>query len=335
MRIAYVADETTGNGFYRSVAPMRALRHVLGHEVTALSGPRPKLPRGIELLHIHRYTDPHAIALARDAKAAGAVVVWDNDDDMGSVPRDSNAYRKVGGIRWERRLAAMRRLFGYCDLATATNETLAARLAQAGAPRTAWVENYLPAEFLRTSASPHDGVVVGWVAGLEHALDVERIPLREALARLLADRPDVRIHSIGLRLGIPDSRVSNVSLVPLAQLTQQAAAFDIAIAPLADIALNRARSNVKLKEYAAAGLPWLASPVGPYLGMGEKQGGRLVADDRWYEELSRLIDKERDRRKLAKKARKWVEGETIERNAYRWEQLFRETLARAGASVAG
>ena len=41
--------------------------------------------------------------------------------------------------------------------------------------------------------------------------------------------------------------------------------------------MNRARSNIKLKEYAAAGACWLASPIGPYVGLGEKQGGRLVA----------------------------------------------------------
>ena len=63
---------------------------------------------------------------------------------------------------------------------------------------------------------------------------------------------------------------------------------------------------MKLKEYAAAGVPWLASPIGPYAGLGEQQGGRLVADDRWYEELVRLIEKPRERRKLAKRGAKWV-----------------------------
>ncbi|MCX6521415.1 MAG: hypothetical protein NTZ21_12190, partial [Actinobacteria bacterium] len=30
------------------------------------------------------------------------------------------------------------------------------------------------------------------------------------------------------------------------------------------------------RGHAAAGTPWLASPIGPYAGMGEAQGGRLV-----------------------------------------------------------
>ncbi len=28
---------------------------------------------------------------------------------------------------------------------------------------------------------------------------------------------------------------------------------------------------MKLKEYAGAGAPWLASPIGPYAGLGEEQ----------------------------------------------------------------
>jgi hypothetical protein len=52
---------------------------------------------------------------------------------------------------------------------------------------------------------------------------------------------------------------------------------------------------VRVKEYAAAGVRWLASPIGPYAGLGEKQGGRLVPDGRWFEELDRLIRDERAR----------------------------------------
>jgi hypothetical protein len=135
--------------------------------------------------------------------------------------------------------------------------------------------------------------------------------------------------SFGLKLGLRGERYRHVDVVPLFELTRAAAAFDVGIAPLSDIAMNRARSNVKLKEYAAAGAAWLASPVGPYAGMGEKQGGRLVADDRWHEELARLLDKPRERAKLAKRAAKWVAGETLSKNARTWEARFEEAVARA------
>ena len=332
MRIAFLASHETGNGFYRGVAPMAALE-ARGHRVIRLGTDERDVPvgavRDVDVLHIHRFCDARALALARAAAAAGAVVVWDNDDDTGSLPRGSTLHRRFGGIQWERRRAAMGRLFRVVDLVTAPSATLAARLGDVGARRTAVIENYVPEAFLRRSGRPHRHVVIGWTAGLEHQLDVERIPIRETLQRLLDDCPDVAVHTFGLKLGLRSDRCSNTDVVPLMELTEAASAFDVGIAPIADIPLNQARSSVKVKEYAAAGVPWLASPIGPYAGLGEKQGGRLVADDRWYEELRRLVDRARERRKLQKRAVKWIAGETLERNAHRWEELLADAVARA------
>jgi hypothetical protein len=178
------------------------------------------------------------------------------------------------------------------------------------------------------------GVEIGWIAGLEHQVDVEAIPIRAALQRVLEERPEVRVTSFGLGLGLPRDRYRHVNVVNLMELTRTAGTFDIGIAPLSDIAMNRARSNVKLKEYSAAGACWLASPIGPYAGMGEKQGGRLVADDRWHEELVRLLDKPRDRAKLAKRAGKWVVGETLSKQMRTWESRLQAAVARARTATA-
>jgi glycosyltransferase involved in cell wall biosynthesis len=335
MRIAYLANPETGNGFYRGIGPMTALAQCRGHDVRPLplDEGRPPLAalRDIDVLHIHRYADERAVSLAREAKAHGAAVVWDNDDDMGSIPKGTPAYRVHGGVRWEKRLAGMRRIFGVADLVTAPSAGLARRLHELGAPRVEVIENHVPDQFLHTDRRPHAGVAIGWIAGLEHKLDVERIPIRETLQRLLDERHDLHVTTFGLGLGLHGERYRHVDVVALLELANETAAFDIGIAPLSDIDFNRARSSIKLKEYAAAGVPWLASPIGPYAGLGEKQGGRLVADDRWHEQLTRLIDKPRDRRRLAKRARKWVGGEVLSKQAPVWEARFADALARARA----
>lgn len=337
MRIAFAADPRTGNGFYRGVGPMTALAQVRGHQVTpvSLEGGDPQLAavRGVDVLHIHRYGEPGAVRLAREAKAQGAAVVWDNDDDMGAVPKGTPGYRKQGGMQWERRLAGMRKIFEVADLVTAPSQALAERLREYGARHAEVVENHVPDQFVVRSRPPREGVTIGWIAGLEHQLDVERVPVREALQRLLDERPDVRVVSFGLGLGLRGDRYRHVDVVPLFELTRAAAVFDVGIAPLSDIAMNRARSNVKLKEYAAAGACWLASPIGPYLGHGEKQGGRLVPDDGWHDALARLVDKPRERAKLAKRAGKWVAGETLTKHAAEWEARFAEAIARARAGA--
>jgi glycosyltransferase involved in cell wall biosynthesis len=336
MRIAFLAEDGSGNGFYRGIAPMTALAQLRGHEIRALSldDDRPPIAdvRNIDVLFVHRYSDERAQRLVREAKASGAAVVWDNDDDIGSVPKGSLSYRQFGGIHWERRLAGMRKIFRLADLVTAPSRTLAERLAGFGATRIETVENYIPDQWIQQDARARTGITIGWVAGLEHAMDAERLPIRAVLQRLLDEHPNLHVRTIGLGLGLRSDRYRAVDVVPLMELCERLAEFDIGIAPIAELDFNRARSNIKLKEYAAAGVPWVASPIGPYAGMGETQGGRLVADDGWYEALSRLIDKPRERRKLAKRGAKWVAGETLTKNVGRWETLLQDAVGRARAA---
>jgi glycosyltransferase involved in cell wall biosynthesis len=308
---------------------MTALGHWRDHEVHRISEETPRWVPGCDVLHIHRHTFDTVQTLARQAKEDGAAVVWDNDDDQGSMPKSVATHKHFSGYSWERRRVEIQRLFRFVDLVTAPSATLAERLAELGAPRVEVVENFIPDQLLDVSRPPHEGVTIGWIAGLEHQMDVERIPIREVLQRLLDEREDVRVMTVGLRLGLKGERYEPRDAVPTTELSRCAAELDIAIAPLADIAFSRARSNIKLKEYAAAGTPWLASPVGPYAGMGEKQGGRLVADDRWHEELTRLIDKPRDRGKLGKRARKWAKGETLSANLDAIEATLRRAIEHA------
>ena len=338
MRVAFLARPESGNGFYRAVGPMAALAKHRGHRVRALpverDSPQPPGPLdGLDVLHVHRYSEDRAWRIVRDAKASGVAVVWDNDDNNRATPRGVAYDRVWNGFAGEQRLVRVKRLLRLVDLVTTPSAHLAEVLRHEGAPATEVVPNFVPDAFLHPDRIPHPGVTIGWTAGLEHHADVERLPILPALQRLLDERDDVNVVSIGLRLGLRSDRYFNIRHVPLQSLTRQAAEFDIAIAPLADIEFNRSRSNVKLKEYAAAGVPWLASPIGPYAGMGEKQGGRLVPDDGWHEALVRLIEKPRERRKLAKHGGRWVAGETLSKNVGAWEACLEQAVARARAAA--
>jgi glycosyltransferase involved in cell wall biosynthesis len=338
MRIAYAARVSSANGFYRGIGPMSALARVHGHQVHRLpvednQPTREAALHQVDVLHIHRFCEERTLRLARAAKASGAAVVWDNDDDHGTMPKGVVYHREWTGFAWQRRLTEMRRLFRFTDLVTTPNELLAERLRGFGAPRTEVIENYLDDTFVGVRRPERDGVMIGWVAGLEHAMDVERLPIRDALQRILDERPDVAVASLGLALGLRSDRYHHIDRAPLADLPGYLAQFDIGLAPIADLQFNRARSNIKLKEYASAGVPWLASPIGPYEGLGEKQGGRLVADGDWYAALVRLLDKPRERRKLAKRAASWAAGQTLSRNAHLWDACLAEAIERARAAA--
>ena len=338
MRIAFLARPESGNGFYRGIGPMRALAE-RGHRVRPLpvedDMPQPVGSlQDVDVLHIHRYCEDSAWRIAREAKAQGAAVVWDQDDNQAATPRGVAYDRVWNGFEGERRLTRMRRLWRLVDLVTTPSRALAEQLEREGAPTARVIENFVPDAFLAPDRRPHPRVTIGWTAGLEHAADVQRLPIAQVLQRLLDERDDVNVISLGLRLGLRGDRYFHIPYVPVRALTRQLAEFDVGIAPLSDIEFNRSRSNVKLKEYAAAGVPWLASPIGPYAGMGEREGGRLVPDDRWHEELTRMIEKPKDRRKLAKRGAKWVARQTLSHNVGVWEDALAAAIERSRATAA-
>ena len=337
MRIAFLPGGGTVNAAYRSIGPMRGLA-ARGHDVRELKTGRIDLwhdvLRWCEVLHVHRVCDGGSVELARAAKAAGAAVVWDDDDDVTRVPKGTLDYAEAGGINGRRKLAARTRLFESVDLVTTPSAHLAQIFRVGGAPEARVIENYVLDDFLHEPARG-GALRIGWIAAEEHRPDLDHIPIAGALQRLLEVHPHVHVTTIGIRLELASDRYAHVRKVQLPDLLGQVARFSIGIAPLSTaLALNEARSNVKLKEYAAVGVPWLASPIGPYVGLGEREGGRLVADDRWFEELDALVRGDRTRRRLAKRAARWGRSQLLSRNVERWERELTWAIAHARTPVA-
>ncbi|MDO8210580.1 glycosyltransferase [Conexibacter sp. CPCC 206217] len=284
------------------------------------SDPTPLL--GSDAVQFFRLCHQPARRLARQLQAAGVAVVWDNDFDASSAPADHPvgvATRGMAGQRWQSDQQAMMRL---ADLVTVPTEELAERYLAAGARDVEIVENLLPPTFTRPRTLPERGLTVGWAAMQEHAWDFEQLGLREVFARLLEQHLHVRLLGIGLDMEIASSRYEHVPWTAYDSLPGLLARCDIALAPLADVPFNRTRSNVKLKEYAAVGVPWLASPVGDYAWMGEEQGGELVADGDWRSALQTLVLSEEKRQRLSVAGRRWAAGEVVLDHVEDLEQMF-------------
>ena len=327
MRVAIATSPRVVNSVYRAL-PLLELA-AAGHDVhfdregAALSAGR---LRDFDVVHVFRYHEREARRAVRALRAEGVAVVWDNDDDLLGPP----------GMRTQQIRAHVTEMLQLAHVVTTTSPALAEQYRAWGATEVQVVENYLPDVYAAERPSRGEGILIGWTAAGEHAHDLKQLGIRATLERLLDAHPQVRVASAGLQLGLPPDRYTYTEVVQYQDLARFVGAFDIGIAPIADIPFNRAKSNVKLKEYAAMGVPWLASPIGPYADLGEKQGGRLVPDDRWYEELERLVTDRRARQRLAKRGAKWASGQRLRRNLGAWEAAVRRAveLARASAPTA-
>lgn len=334
MRIAAVIFEGMASSIYRSLVPMQALAH-RGHSVHVEERMLPSDPNILlqcDVVQFCRSCHRPMQQIARGLKRVGVGVVWDNDDDIRTIPEDHPARRGLQGFAGQHITADMTNMMKLADVVTTPTEALAARYRAMSGADVRVLENFLPPTFERPErVMPHGSAVrIGWLASPEHVGDLEQLRIREVLETLLQRHSHIEVVSIGLDLGVRSRRYEAFPFNVYAALPTVLSHLDIGIAPLADNDFNRIRSDVKLKEYAAVGLPWLASPTGPYAGLGEDEGGRLVPDDRWHAELDALIRDADERRRLGFRGRRWAEEEMIEHHIDRWEQVLQEAATRAG-----
>jgi hypothetical protein len=321
VRVAIVTSQRVVNSVYRAL-PLLELRRAgfdvrLDAEGETMAGGG---LRDFDVVHVFRYHERETRRAIRALREAGVAIVWDNDDDLSSPNK----------MRTQQIHSQLVEMLQLAHVVTTTSPVLAEQYRDWGAGEVQVVENYLPDYYAAVRQPRGDGFVIGWTAAAEHAYDLKHLGIRETLERLLAAHPELRVVSAGLQLGLPRDRYTYTEVVQYQALAQYVGTFDVGIAPIADIPFNRAKSNVKVKEYAAMGVPWLASPIGPYAQLGEKQGGRLVADDRWYDELERLIGDGRARRKLAKRGARWGDSQRLRRNLGAWETAVRRAAELAG-----
>jgi glycosyltransferase involved in cell wall biosynthesis len=328
MKLGFIC-ETTANAYYRAILPMRALER-RGHSVHWPSNTyNPPLRELLDcdLVHCYRRTD--RLEDLRKLSARGIAISFDNDDNYAVA----EVSEKGAGLEGRRHNNAIFRdilkASKLADVTTTPNETLAEYYRSIGAENVTVIENHLEEKMFGFGLkSKHPGIVVGWIAGIEHEPDLKRIPVADALSRLLQTHPELRILTVGVPLPLRSERYEHLKEVDFLELLKITSRIDIGIAPLADTAFNRCRSNVKLKEYASGGTPWLASPVGPYLGLGEDQGGLHVADEDWLAAIDTLIRDQRMRKRLAKRALRWAKAQTIQHHVHTWETALHGAIER-------
>jgi glycosyltransferase involved in cell wall biosynthesis len=319
---------------YRAIMPMAALRR-RGHDISMFPQVEGQevsfdaLARH-DIVHVHRLLVNEDDAWVQRLHAKGVPVCFDNDDDV--MATTGEEWEELPGVTLRNVAPAMmegeraQALLPQMDLVTTPSEALAERFRQRGAQDVRVIENFIPPEFLRIRAQGRAGFIVGWHASNEHHWDRMKLGVERVLGDLLEAHPHMHVVTIGVDLGLDSNRYAYVGEVQLHDLTNHVADFDIGIAPLADTAFNQARSAVKLREYAAAGVPWLASARGPYAGLGREQGGMLVEDGDWYAALDQLIRSPLQRMRLRRRAKAWTRRELIDERASLWEDAFLDAI---------
>lgn len=214
------------------------------------------------------------------------------------------------------------------SLVTTSTPFLASLLSEWGI-NAVLVENRVSFQMFRPRRHRAGKPTIGWVGSTGHRSgDLE--VLREPFAAMERDSKTLFHHTgdhprhprFTEEVGIsPDS----TTILPMLAPSEYPLGFnfDIGVVPLTENDFNRSKSWIKGIEYAAAGVPFVASPLPEYVRLKQEYGiGRLASTpDEWVAHFNELLDLE-VRAEEAARQRQIVEERLGARNMAReWDSI--------------
>ena len=124
----------------------------------------------------------------------------------------------------------------------------------------------------------------------------------------------------------PGEELQNYPLILASQ------GWDMAVAPVINNSFGNAKSDLKIKEYSALGIPIVASKVDPYIEASKSNSQLYLAGsfDEWYNNIRYLIDHPEERDKISKGNKDWSEGNWIQDNIYKIFEVYSDIIKSVG-----
>lgn len=337
MNVLLLPADTHGCGYYRMRMP--------GHYAESDTTVRDRLAiapdgsiRETEAADVVVFQRPmHARMpdFVRQFQRQGVAVVVELDDDMGALDAQHVTFAEVHPKRSpESNWRHLKTCCSLADLVTVTTPALAQRYAAHG--RYAVLPNYVESALLNVRPDEQDGFGwAGYVPTHPNDLQVAGPALRDVARFGHCFR--VIGPSVGVREAADlDAEPESTGWLDLASYYREVSTLRAGIVPLADSAFNRAKSWLKGLEYAALGVPFVATPTPEYQRLQNEGGAGLMADKprTWRNHLHSLLSDETLHMELADHARQCVRSLTIERNAWCWDEAWARAVTYRHARAA-
>jgi glycosyltransferase involved in cell wall biosynthesis len=235
-------------------------------------------------------------------------LVYDFYDAIWLQRRAASPERRSLAARWLTPPDQVERLLALARTVTVSGEYLA-EYARQHSREVHIIPMLLDPEDYPTKAHlPSEPVVLGWMGNRYNIRLL--MSMAPALRAVAAQRP--------ILLRVVSAEPVSMAGVPVESLTHpwtpenevsDLMAVDIGLLPLADTPYERGKSPLKLLQYAAAGLPCVASPVAidPKAMVDGKSILFARTDEEWVSNIIRLVDDHRLRARFGRAARHALE----------------------------
>jgi glycosyltransferase involved in cell wall biosynthesis len=206
-----------------------------------------------------------------------------------------------------------------CKAADVVTATTPALIARYGHGHGVVLPNLVPTAYL--DMQPRPTATVGWTGHVgTHSGDLETAG--PGIGRV-ATAHGWTVHVVGTGQGVPERlgvrQVSNTGWVPFDRYPAAMAQIGVGIVPLGDTVFNRAKSALKMSEFAALGVPVVASATPDNKRMHLEGVGLLARSPADFERhVTHLLRSPSMRADLAGSGRQVMAEFTYDRWADRW-----------------
>jgi len=329
MKIVGLAADSGGCGFYRMRAPAKeaALLGVdiiieEGIDVDATKDTKTgivevnEIHTDADLIIVQRPLDNAMTAIIKQAKRQGIATIVEIDDDFSSVHKDNVAHGamvgEASGQQWVTQAANI------ADHVITSTPQLG-KYARHG--RYSVLRNCVPDSIFDTPVYPTDSATwpkVGWTGTVQtHPNDLQETKGR-LRNLLLSNKLPFNVVGDGKYVARNLGLSSETTLYATGWIDLEAyyahvvSFIDIGIVPLEISSFNQAKSSLKGLEYAALGIPFVASPTREYELLEINGIGKTAkSPGEWAKHIQRMIDRPAETERIANEARDRIKAEHV------------------------
>lgn len=345
--VLYIIRDEGGCGFYRCLQPAMSLRRRgLMNTITDLRNTTPEHIMQADVVVFQELGSTISLEAFNFAQSKGKITIVEIDDYLHVV-----SPRNPGYEAWNPSTLYIHRFIQQLQRANAVTVSTP-QLAREYFPYNQNIfvlPNYLNEEKWSNNQSKNkDGHLrIGWAGGNAHIDDLRLIA--KPIERIIREyKNKVKFENMGMTKGelsgvfnleefnavCPNCNYQGETMTHNAETLDNypmmlaMKGWDIALAPIVDNAFNSAKSDLKIKEYAATGYPIIASKVTPYIEAQEAGANILLAKsfDEWYNNIKMLIEDHELRRKMVKDNKEWVSKYWIDDNIYKYFDVYTQVI---------
>ena len=295
---------------------------------------------GADVAVFQRPMDHRLVPVIEQLKRQGVATVVELDDNLAALdPRHVGYRASHPTVNPLINFDHLRRACKAADLVTVSTSALAR--AFGGHGRCVVIPNMVDEALLEIN-EPFKRAMVGWT-GMPATHPGDLAVLGGSIAELLRDY-GVSFGTIGdpdetaKALGMDPLDIVGSGWLDLDAYYRLMAAFAVGVVPLRNSAFNHSKSDLKGLEFAALGVPFVASPLPEYQALASRGVGRLATKPkRWRAQIRELLTG--DRTEVIEAGRTYVrEHRTIQGQAWRWLEAWEDAITmrtrRAGKVAA-